>query len=99
MFSMVTGLILQVSPLVGDAESTNDVVVENADFPTVLWKWVFLWKEDGAQCDGELSPSAGSVLVQCPPGLAHSFRAYCCSEAVGERAKTGMGERNQECVS
>ena len=42
---MVTGLILQVSSLVGDAESTNDVVVENAYFPTVLWKWVFLWKE------------------------------------------------------
>lgn len=42
---MVTGLILQVSPLVGDAESTNDVVVENAYFLTVLWKWVLLWKE------------------------------------------------------
>jgi len=42
---MVTVLILQVSLLVGDAESKNDVVVENAYSPTVLWKWVLLWKE------------------------------------------------------
>jgi len=46
MFSMVTGLILQVSSLVGDAESTNDVAVENADALVFLWKWVFLWKEE-----------------------------------------------------
>ena len=71
MFSMVTVLILQVSLLVGNAESKNDVVVENAYSPTALWKWVFLWKEDGAQCDGELSPSAGSVLLRSTPGLAH----------------------------
>ena len=71
MFSMVTVLILQVSLLVGNAESKNDVVVENAYSPTVLWKWVLLWKEDGAQCDGELSSSAGSVLLRSTPGLAH----------------------------
>ena len=45
-----------------------------------------------------LRPLALSSSLSPPPhpGLAHSFRVCCCSKAVGERAKPGMGELNHE---